>query len=112
MGAMLIAKFYDDIGRPLHPNNMSWPVIRCFLEQWKALMERKKANHGQPPKLTKNHVVHKWVHYFVLHLSQKVGVCNAPLVYIVHTIAAVDPVPPACQMGDPHSIEMVQLIGI
>ncbi len=58
-GAMLIAKFYDDVGRPLDPDNMSWPVIKRFLEQWKALMERKKANHGQLPKLTKNQAVHR-----------------------------------------------------
>ena len=45
-GAMLIAKFYDNVGRPLDPDNMSWLVIKRFLEQWKALMERKKANHG------------------------------------------------------------------
>jgi hypothetical protein len=91
---------------------MSWPIIKQFLEQWKALMERKKANHGQPPKLTKNQAVHKWVGLFVLHLSQKIGVCNAPLDYIVRAIAAVDPIPPACQVGDLHSIEMVQLMGI
>ena len=37
-GAMLIAKFYDDVGRPLDPANMAWPVIKRFFEQWKALM--------------------------------------------------------------------------
>ncbi len=58
-GAMLFAKFYDDVGRPLDPDNMSWPVIKRFLEQWKALMERKKADHGQPPKLTKNQAAHR-----------------------------------------------------
>jgi hypothetical protein len=58
-GAMLIAKFYDDVGRPLDPDNMSWPIIKRFLEQWKALMERKMADHGQPPKLTKNQAVHR-----------------------------------------------------
>ena len=105
-GARLIAKFYDNVGRPLDPDNMAWPVIKRFLEQWKALMERKKADHGQPPKLTKNHAVHKWVDSFVLHLSQKVGVRDAPLDYIVRAIAAVDPDPPARQIGDPHSVEM------
>jgi hypothetical protein len=52
-GAMLIAKFYNDVGHPLDPDNMLWIVIKCFHEQWKALMERKKADHGPPPKLTK-----------------------------------------------------------
>ncbi len=68
-------------------------------------MERKKADHGQPPKLTKNEAVHKWANLFVLHLSQKVGVPNAQLDYIVQAIAAVDPVSPSCQVGDPHSIK-------
>ena len=49
-GAILIVKFYDDVGRPLDPDNMAWPVIKCFLEQWKALMERKKAEIGTPPQ--------------------------------------------------------------
>ena len=108
---MLIAQFYDNVGRPLDPDNMSWPVIKRFLEQWKALMERKKADHGRPPKLTKNQAVHKWVDSFVLHLSQKVGVCNAPLDYIVQAIAAVDPIPPALKVGDPHSIETGSIDG-
>jgi hypothetical protein len=111
-GAMLIAQFYDNVGCPLDPDNMLWPIIKQFLEQWKALMERKKANHGQPPKLTKNQAVHKWVDLFVLHLSQKVRVRNAPLDYIVQAIAAVDPIPPALQVGDPHSLRRVQLMGI
>ncbi len=72
-GAMLIAQFYDNIGHPLDPDNMLWSVIKQFLEQWKALMERKEADHGQSPKLTKNQAVHKWVDSFILHLSQKVG---------------------------------------
>jgi len=42
-GAMIIIKFYDDVRHPLDPDNMAWPVIKRFLEQWKALMERKKA---------------------------------------------------------------------
>ena len=109
--ARLIAKFYDNVGHPLDPDNMAWPVIKRFLEQWKALMERKKADHGQPPKLTKNHAIHKWVDSFVLRISQKVGVHDAPLDYIVRAIAAIDHAPPARQIGDPHSIEMGSIDG-
>jgi hypothetical protein len=32
-GAMLIAKFYDNVGCPLDPDSMSWIVIKCFLKQ-------------------------------------------------------------------------------
>jgi hypothetical protein len=109
--AMLIAQFYNNIGHILDPDNMLWPVITRFLEQWKALMEKKKANHGQPPKLTKIQAVHKWVDSFVLHLSQKVGVRNAPLDYIVRAIAAIDPNLPALQVGDLHSIETGSIDG-
>jgi hypothetical protein len=109
--AMLIAKFYDDVCPPLVPDNMSWITIKQFLEQWKALMERKKADHGPPPKLTKNQAVHKWVDLFILYLSQTVEVCNAHLDYIVRAIAAVDATPPACQLGDPHSMETGSIDG-
>ncbi len=32
-GARLIAKFYSDVGHPLDPDNMSWPMIKRFIEQ-------------------------------------------------------------------------------
>ena len=54
-----IAKFFENIGRNLDPQNMTWLVIKRFLEQWKALMERKKEDFGLPPKLTKHYPVHK-----------------------------------------------------
>ncbi len=108
-GAMLIAKFYNDVGHPLDPDNILWIIIKHFLEQWKALMERKKADHGAPPKLTKNQAVHKWIDLFILYLSQTAGVCNSPLDYIVRAIAAVNATPPTYQMGDPHSVKTASI---
>jgi hypothetical protein len=32
-GAMIIVKFYDDVGHPLDPDNMAWPVIKRFLDE-------------------------------------------------------------------------------
>ncbi len=108
---MLIAKFYNDVGHPLDPDNMSWIVIKHFLKQWKALMERKKADHGAPSKFTKNQAVHKWVDSFILYPSQMVGVRNAPLDYIVRAIAAVNATPPTHQLGDPHSVKTGSIDG-
>ena len=48
---------------------------------------------------------------FTLYLTQKVGVCNAPVAYVVGVIAAVDPTPPARQAGDPHSVETGSIEG-
>jgi hypothetical protein len=98
-------KFYENVGRDLDPQNMTWLVIKCFLEQWKALMERKKEDFGLPPKLTKHHPVHKWMESMVLYLGQKVGVRNAPLAYVVWAVAIVPAVPPPLQAGEPHSVE-------
>ena len=79
-GAQKIAKFYENVGRNLDPQNMTWLVIKHFLEQWKALIEHKKEYFGLPPKLTKHYPVHKLIESMVLNLEQKVGVRNAPLV--------------------------------
>jgi hypothetical protein len=68
-------------------------------------------NHGLPPKLTKTETVHKWVDLFVLCLSQKVGVCNTPLDYVVRAIARVDLTPPAREPGDPHFVETGSIDG-
>jgi len=53
-------------------------------------MECKKADHGLSPKFTKSQAIQKWVDSFILHISQKVGVCNAPLDYVVRAVASVD----------------------
>jgi hypothetical protein len=48
---------------------------------------------------------------FVLHLSQKVGVRNTPLDYVVRAIAKLDPTPFAHEPGDPHSVETGSIDG-
>jgi hypothetical protein len=68
-GAQKIVKFYENLGRDLNPQNMTWLVIKRFLEQWNALMERKKEDFGLPPKLTKHHPIHKWMESMVLYRS-------------------------------------------
>ncbi len=88
-GAMQIAKFYKNIDRTLDPDNMTWVVIKRFLEQWKALMECKKEDVSLPPKLTKSSPVHKWLESMDLYLEKKVGVRNALLSYLVHLDANV-----------------------
>jgi hypothetical protein len=74
-------------------------------------MEHKGADHGLPPKLTKNFPVHKWVDLFILHPTQMVGVCNSPLNYVVRVIAAVNATPPVCHVDDPHPKETESIDG-
>jgi hypothetical protein len=102
-GALKIAKFYENIDRDLDPENMTWLVIKRFLDQWKALMERKKEDHGLAPKLTKSCPVYKWLESFHLHLGKKVGVRSAPLSYVVLAVSDVPVIAPSRQAGELHS---------
>ena len=60
-GARKMVLYYTLVGCPMGAADMMWPVIKNFVEQWKALMEKKKADNGLPPKLTKDKLVYKWL---------------------------------------------------
>ena len=88
-GAQKLQSSMRTSGVTLTLQNMTWLVIKHFLEQWKVLMERKKEDFGLPPKHTKNYPVHKWMESMVLYLGQKVGVGNFLLAYVVRAGAIV-----------------------
>ena len=45
-------------------------------------MKKKDAEVGQPPKLTKEKIVYKWLESFQQHLFEKIGVRNTPFTYL------------------------------
>ena len=53
------------------------------LTSGKLLWSVRRRRMGHPQKISKNQAVHKWIDAFTLHLSQKVGVRNAPVGYVV-----------------------------
>jgi hypothetical protein len=110
-GALLIAKFYENIERPCDPQNMTWPIIKLFLEQWKALMEPKTKDHGLLPKLTKNYPVCKWLESMVIYLDWKVRVCTAPLLCVVWAVALMLVNVPPLQADKPHLEEYGSIEG-
>ncbi len=63
--------------------------MKSFNEQWKALLEKKAANSGDPPKLDKNKLFHRWMEQAEQYLTQKIGVQNVPLTYLVREIVRV-----------------------
>ncbi len=97
-GARKMAKFYETIGHPLDPDNMSWVVIKNFLEQHNALKDRKSSEETAIPKITKNFAVHNWLESFHIFLRMKVGVRQASLTYVVREELMVDVVPPLVQL--------------
>jgi hypothetical protein len=98
-----IVKFYEDIGRPLDPENMKWTVLKRFNEQHKASLARKTGDSTYvPPKLTKTFSTYKWLESFVLCLCQKVGVRNCPLEYVVCKIGLVAAACCPLKPNEPH----------
>ena len=85
-GVRIIVLYYKMVGRTIEPGDLLWPVVKNFVEQWKALMEKKDADVGQPPRLTKDKLVYKWLESFQQHLSEKIGVRNAPLTYLIRPL--------------------------
>jgi hypothetical protein len=58
-GARKMVLYYILVDCPMEATNMMWPVIKNFVEQWKALIDKKKADNSLPPKLTKDKLVYK-----------------------------------------------------
>ncbi len=53
-GVRVIVRYYNSVGCALEAGNLFWGVVKNFTEQWRALVEKKNANVGTPPKLTKD----------------------------------------------------------
>ncbi len=81
--------YYAMVGRSVEADDLLWPVMKSFNEQWKALLEKKAADAGAPPKLDKNKLVHRWMEQAEQYLTQKIGVQNVPLTYLVRDVVAV-----------------------
>ena len=46
-GVQIIVLYYKMVGRTIEPGDLLWHVVKNFVEQWKALMEKKDAEVGQ-----------------------------------------------------------------
>ncbi len=58
-GVRIIVLYYKMVGHTIEPGDLLWPVVKNFVEQWKDLMEKKDADVGLPPRLTKDRLVYK-----------------------------------------------------
>ena len=87
----------------LEPADMQWPVIKNFVEQWKALMEKKKVDIGTPPN------VYKWLEQMGQYLATYIGIRKAPFTYLTRP----DVIPPAvhgpCVADQHYSDEYVSI---
>ena len=87
-GVRKIVAYYEKVGRTITASDVMWPVVKNYVEQHKALMEKKEADVGLPPKLTKDKLVYKWLESLQQYLSDKIGVRDAPLSYLTRVDVA------------------------
>jgi hypothetical protein len=107
----LAIRYYEAIARDIAPDNMTWLVVQRFHDEWKAILDKKKMDAPVAPKMTKGMAVYKWLESLSNHLTQTIGVRNAPLAYIIRDEAIVNPVPPVLAVGEPFAEEYGSIEG-
>jgi hypothetical protein len=84
LAACNLVRYYVMIDRALTPQNMQWdPVMKNFIESWKALKDRKDGESPEVPKISKTLAIIKWTEAFTDFLHRKIGVRMIPLAYVV-----------------------------
>jgi hypothetical protein len=80
-------------------------VIKNFIEQWKALKDRKTGDIPDVPKITKALPIIKWTQAFADFLHRVIGVRMIPLAYVIRDDVTVPAAAPPLLAGQPHSME-------
>ena len=100
-----LIRYYETTGRTLTPGNIQWdPIIKDFVQQYKALTARKD-EEITVPKLSRGLPMLKWVEAFNDFLARKVGARHIPLSYVVRETVEVPAQAPPLANNKPHSTE-------
>ena len=77
-------RYYESTNRALSATNMHYiNVLQTFALEYESLIQRKKEDKPDVPKITKKTSVPKWSESFNDFLHRIIGVRNAPLAYLV-----------------------------
>ena len=99
-----LIRLYKTIGYRFTAGSIRYTlVIQNFSQQWKSLVDRKKEDPPEIPKVTKALPIIKWSEAFVDHCNCKIGSRTIPLVYVVRNNSAVRGVIPTLATDLPHS---------
>ena len=91
---------------PIDHLNIHWmPVVKNFDIQWKALVDRKKSNELDIPKISWTLPVLKWMEAFSDYLHQIIGSRMIPLAYVIREHANPPGAAPPRATSQPHSEE-------
>ena len=106
------ARYYDQIGRDITPMMLYWTTLKNFDLQHQALLDKKKRDEPDVPKLTSKMSIVKWIESFKLHCYAIIGVRNCPIYYVIRNVADVSGiVRPPLLPNQPHSAEYGSIEG-
>ena len=72
------------IDHPIDHLHIHWtPVVKNFDIQWKALVDRKKSDEPDIPKITRTLPVLKWTEAFLDYLHRIIGSHMIPMAYVI-----------------------------
>ena len=99
------ARYYESIGRDLTPANMHVTnTLKYFDMQWASLRERQSVS-PDVPKITRSLPVMQWSESIQDFWGTVIGIRNAPLTYVIRTLAAVPAAAPALVANRPFSLD-------
>jgi len=102
--AITIARYYETVGRVPSAGNMRWnPVIKTFIEHWKALKARKETANPEVPKISKTLHIMKWTEAFSDFARRVVGTRTIPLSYVIRDEVTVPAAAPALMANQPYA---------
>ena len=88
--------YYKKVGRPITPDAMRWPTLKCFIEHWDIVETKMKADNGPIPRVDKKE---KSLRIFGQHFGEwmitNTGTQGAPYSYVIRDEATPAlPLPP------------------
>ena len=99
-------RFYDMIDCPIDHLNIHWmPVVKNFDIQWKALVDRKKSDEPDIPKISQTLPVLKWTEAFSDYLHRVIESRMIPLAYAIREHANPPGTAPPRANSQSHSEE-------
>ena len=73
--AAVAIKYYRDTARPLAAAMLTWGTrLYSFQQQWAAILDLKKSDGQELPKITKNVTISKWIEAYETYSEQVIGV--------------------------------------
>lgn len=110
--AAAAVRYYQTVGRETSAQNMHYmDVLKDFGEQWEAIIQKKKDDEPEVPKITRSLPIVRWTESFEDFLHQIIGSRHIALAYLVRDDVDVANPPPALMANKSYAEENESVMG-